>query len=160
MTTQPQMGEDYQSDRQSAPGAPTLRAVVGSHRIEEEMFGKVFDQKIMSRIGAFVVPYRRNFLISVGAVLIFTLTQLSIPMIIRYVIDGGLMARDASVLHIGLGVLVAMILVNYAASHVQETLVGRAAENVLFDLRRAMFAHRTTRLFAATLSATAGWHDG
>ena len=140
MTVQ-QTGEDYQSDRQSAPGAPTLRAVVGSHRIEEEMFGKVFDQKIMARIGAFVVPYRRDFGISIGAVLIFTLTQLSIPMIIRYVIDGGLMARDASVLHLGLGVLAAMIVVNYAASHVQETLVGRAAENVLFDLRRAMFAH-------------------
>ena len=136
-----QTGEDYQSDRQSAPGAPTLRAVVGSHRIEEEMFGTVFDQKIMARIGAFVVPYRRDFMISVAAVLIFTLTQLSIPLIIRYVIDGGLMAQDASVLHIGLAVLVAMIVVNYAASHVQETLVGRAAENVLFDIRRAMFAH-------------------
>jgi len=136
-----QTGEDYQSDRQSAPGAPTLRAVVGSHRIEEEMFGKVFDQKIINRIGAFVVPYRRDFLISIGAVLIFTLTQLSIPMIIRYVIDGGLIARDPSVLHIGLAVLAAMIVVNYAASHVQETLVGRAAENILFDIRRAMFAH-------------------
>ena len=70
MTVQ-QTDEDYQSDRQSAPGAPTLRAVVGSHRIEEEMFGKVFDQKIMARIGAFVVPYRRDFGISIGAVLIF-----------------------------------------------------------------------------------------
>ena len=133
--------DDYQSDRESAPGAPTLRAVVGSHRIEEEMFGKVFDQKIINRIGAFVVPYRRDFLISIGAVLIFTLTQLSIPMIIRYVIDGGLMAQDSSVLHLGLAVLAAMIVVNYAASHVQETLVGRAAENILFDIRRAMFAH-------------------
>ena len=38
--------------------------------------------------------------------LVFTLTQLSIPMIIRYVIDGGLMARNSGVLHIGLAVLV------------------------------------------------------
>ena len=33
------------------------------------------------------------------------------------------------------------ILVNYAASWTQETVVGQAAENVLSDMRRAMFAH-------------------
>ena len=33
------------------------------------------------------------------------------------------------------------ILVNFAASYVQETVVGKAAENVLYDMRRAMFAH-------------------
>ena len=33
------------------------------------------------------------------------------------------------------------ILVNFAASYVQETVVGRVAENVLFDMRRAMFEH-------------------
>ena len=135
--------EDYQSNRESAPGAPTLRAVVGSHRIEEEMFGKVFDPQIIRRIGVFVKPYRREFLISVVAVLVFTLTQLAIPMIIRHAIDNGVMAGPA-----GLGVLQAslisfalVIAVNFVASHVQETVVGKAAENVLFDIRRAMFAH-------------------
>jgi ATP-binding cassette subfamily B multidrug efflux pump len=133
--------EDFQSDRAGAPGAPTLRAVVGSHRIEEEMFGRVFDPRIARRLGVFIRPYRRQFVLAVGAVLVFTLTQLAIPMIIRWVIDGGLMARDAGVLHQGLAVLVAVIAVNYGASQLQETLVGRAAENILFDIRRAMFAH-------------------
>jgi ATP-binding cassette subfamily B multidrug efflux pump len=133
--------EDFQSDRAGAPGAPTLRAVVGSHRIEEEMFGRVFDPRIARRLGVFIRPYRRQFAIAVGAVLLFTLTQLAIPMIIRWVIDGGLMARDLSTLHQGLLVLAAVIAVNYGASHLQESLVGRAAENILFDIRRAMFAH-------------------
>jgi ATP-binding cassette, subfamily B, multidrug efflux pump len=133
--------QDYQADREAAPGAPTLRAVVGSHRIEEEMFGKVYDPRVIQRLSVFLKPYRRSFLISVGAVLVFTLTQLAIPMIVRYVIDGGLMAGSDRALRIGLLVLAGVIVVNYAASHLQETLVGRAAENVLFDIRRAMFAH-------------------
>ena len=33
------------------------------------------------------------------------------------------------------------ILINYAASYAQETLVGGVAEDVLFDIRRAMFSH-------------------
>ena len=135
--------QDYQSDRESAPGAPTLRAVVGSHRIEEEMFGKVFDPQIVRRIGAFVQPYRRQFVISVVAVLIFTLTQLAIPMIIRHAIDRGVMqgAQGATVLQASLITFAAVILINFIASYVQETVVGKAAENVLFDIRRAMFAH-------------------
>jgi ATP-binding cassette subfamily B multidrug efflux pump len=133
--------QDYQSDRESAPGAPTLRAVVGSHRIEEEMFGKVFDPQIIRRIGAFVRPYRRQFIISVVAVMVFTLTQLAIPMIIRHAIDKGVMIGNASVLHASLITFAVVILINYGASHIQESVVGRAAENVLFDIRRAMFAH-------------------
>ena len=140
MTAQPS-NADYQSDRESAPGAPTLRAVVGSHRIEEEMFGRVFDPQIIRRIGAFVQPYRRQFVISVVAVLVFTLTQLAIPMIIRRAIDQGVMAGDMGVLQAALLVFGAVIAVNFVASHVQETVVGKAAENVLFDIRRAMFAH-------------------
>ena len=136
-----QSAQDYQSDREAAPGAPTLRAVVGSHRIEEEMFGKVFDPQIIKRIGAFVRPYRREFMISVAAVLIFTLTQLMIPMIIRYAIDWGVVAGNIGVLHAALITFAVVIAVNFIASHVQETVVGKAAENVLFDIRRAMFAH-------------------
>ncbi len=136
-----QSATDYQSDRQSAPGAPTLRAVVGSHRIEEEMFGKVFDPQIIRRIGFFVRPYRREFIISVVAVLVFTLTQLAIPMIIRHAIDQGVMVGSAPVLQASLITFALVIAVNFVASHVQETVVGKAAENVLFDIRRAMFAH-------------------
>ncbi len=107
------------------------------------MFGKVFDPQIIRRIGVFVQPYRRQFIISVVAVLVFTLTQLAIPMIIRRAIDQGVMAGPAGprCLQAALMAFAAVIAVNFVASHVQETVVGKAAENVLFDIRRAMFAH-------------------
>ncbi len=140
MTTQTPT-QDYQSDREIASGTPTLRAVVGSHRIEEEMFGRVFDPQIIRRIGVFVRPYRREFIISVVAVLIFTLTQLAIPMIIRHAIDKGVMTGSMPVLRAALIAFAIVIAVNFGASMVQETVVGKAAENVLFDIRRAMFAH-------------------
>ena len=134
--------EDFQSSREPGHGT-ALRAVVGSHRIEEEMFGKVFDQQIIRRIGLFVKPYKREFVISVVAVLVFTLTQLAIPMIIRHAIDKGVMAGPAGqgVLQASLIAFALVIAVNFVASHVQETVVGKAAEDVLFDIRRAMFAH-------------------
>lgn len=118
------------------------RAVVGSHRVQEEIFGRVFDKRILGRIWTFVDPYKRQFYISVAAVLIFTLSQLAIPMIIRTAIDDGLLAEDGrQALAWSIAAFAVVIVINFAASWVQERTVGRVAENVLFDIREAMFAH-------------------
>ena len=130
--------DDETEDRNRRPP----RAVVGSHREQEEAFGKAYDPHVMRRIWSFVRPYRGKILISVGAVLVFTLTQLAIPLIIRYAIDNGMAAGgDHATLLWAIAAFGAAILVNYGASWVQETVVGKAAEHVLFDMRRAMFEH-------------------
>ncbi|MBN9431548.1 MAG: ABC transporter ATP-binding protein [Bosea sp.] len=132
------------SEKTVIAGAPRpARAVVGSHREKEEIFGAVYDPKIVRRIWSFVAPYRRQVVISVIAVLIFTATQLAIPLIIRTAIDSGMAGgvADHRVLVWCAATFAVTILVNYGASYVQETVVGIAAEHVLFDMRRAMFSH-------------------
>ncbi|RVB68901.1 ABC transporter ATP-binding protein, partial [Mesorhizobium sp. M7A.F.Ca.CA.002.04.1.1] len=117
--------------------------VVGSHRDDEEVFGKAYDPRIVRRIWSFVRPYQNRIFISVAAVLVFTLTQLAIPLVIRYAIDHGMTAGklDQSVMIAAISAFAVIILINYAASYVQESVVGKVAENVLSDLRRAMFSH-------------------
>ncbi|HEY4202233.1 MAG TPA: ABC transporter ATP-binding protein [Devosiaceae bacterium] len=128
------------NDTEDRNRRPT-RAVVGSHREEEEIFGKAYDPRIVRRIWSFVRPYRGKILLSVAAVLVFTLTQLAIPLIIRYAIDNGMAAGgDRMTLVWATVAFAVVILINFGASHMQETVVGQAAEHVLFDMRRAMFA--------------------
>jgi len=138
------MAEEMETERSDVreDGRRPPRAVVGSQRVEEEMFGKAFDGNVIKRIWAFVRPYRRDVVLSVCAVLTFTLMQLMIPLIIRYAIDHG-MQQDGShsALTWAVVVFLAAILINYGASYAQETLVGGVAENVLFDIRRQMFSH-------------------
>jgi ATP-binding cassette subfamily B protein len=137
-----------EEDRSRRPS----KAVVGSHRQEEEVFGKAIDPQVIRRIWTFVHPYRRQIYLSVAAVLAFTLTQLAIPLIIRFAIDRGMAAGvDGSVLAWCVGAFFAVIVVNYGASYLQEAVVGRVAENVLFDMRRAMME----RLQQVSL----GWMD-
>ncbi|MER9221952.1 ABC transporter ATP-binding protein/permease [Mesorhizobium sp. M0644] len=130
--------EAERDDRRRPP-----RAVVGSHRIEEEMFGRAFDKSILRRIWAFVRPYRARVVITIAAMLIFTGTQLLIPLIIRYALDQGMnpARTDRSAQLAAVGAFVLAILVNFAAGYMQETVVGKVAETVLFDIRRAMFGH-------------------
>src|SRR6187399_700844 len=100
------------------------KAVVGSHREEEEAFGKAYDPRIVRRIWSFVKPYRRQMLLSVVAVICFTLIQLALPLIIRYAIDNGMKpGADGTVLAWTVAVFGVAILVNYGAGHIQELVV-------------------------------------
>ena len=139
------MTEEIETERNDVreDGRRPPRAVVGSHRVEEEMFGKVFDTNVVGRIWQFVRPYRRKMFIAVVAVLLFTGSQIVIPLLIRYAIDHGMApgGMDHSALTFATVSFAIAIIVNYGASYVQETVVGNVAEEVLFDIRKAMFTH-------------------
>ena len=121
---------------------PRMRAVVGSERIEEEIFGRAFDGKVAQRIWQFVRPYKRHVAISVAAVVTFTGSQLTIPLLIRYAIDNGMAPDTPPTVLLGvLAVFAIVVAINFVASRVQEIVTGRMAEDVLFDIRRAMFSH-------------------
>ena len=120
------------------------RAVVGSQiSRDEEIFGAAYDRRVASRFMAYVRPYSRWLLIALGAVLVYTGAQLLIPLVIRYAIDEAILADGGNVVRLQLTAAAfgAVILVSYAANYLQDRLVGHIGEHVIFDLRRAMFAH-------------------
>jgi ATP-binding cassette subfamily B protein len=137
-------GTDLDDERDTAafPGQRPPRATVGSAHIEEEVFGKAYDPRTVRRIWAFVHPYRHRIYLSVIAVLIFTGTQLAIPLIVGNAIDTALVdpLAGGGGLIWSVAIFAIVVTLNYAASWVQEKQVGNVAENVLFDMRRAMFA--------------------
>ena len=122
---------------------PRLASVGAQSNREEVMFGATFDGKVVRRLMAFVVPYRRRLLFGLAAVLVFTATQLAIPLIVSNTFDYVAGAGDAALtlLRATVAVFVGIILVNFIANVLQEGVVARAGERVLFDLRRAMYRH-------------------
>ena len=123
---------------------PAPLAVVGSQvDQEEELFGRAFDPWVVKRFLTYLAPYRRRIALGILAVLTFTATQLSIPLIVRAAIDHALAegAGDLDLLQLFVGVFVGVVALNYAANHLMEATVSRTAQHLLFDLRRAMYAH-------------------
>lgn len=120
------------------------KAVVGSQvSQDEEMFGRAFDGTVIKRFLEFCWPYRVSLAVAIVAVLVFTATQIAIPLVILYAIDNALVTDrlDRSLLELSALVFAVVVVLNYGANFLQENLVGRAAEKVLIDLRRAMFTH-------------------
>ena len=111
--------------------------------IDERIFGAAFDGKVMRRFIGFMLPYRRRLLVAIACVVLFTGSQLLIPLIIRHAIDNALVpgATDLQALAFAAIVFALVISVNALANLGQETIVGKTGERILFDLRRAMYAH-------------------
>ena len=133
----------HASDSQKPDGRPP-RAVVGSTiGRDEEMFGAAFDRNVIRRFFTYVYPYRKRLYVAIFALLVFTGAQLAIPLVIRHAIDKAIVpgGGNSSLLALAVAVFAAIIVVNYAANFIQDWLVGRTGEQVIFDLRRAMFAH-------------------
>ena len=111
--------------------------------IDEQIFGKAFDGKVIRRFTGFMRPYRRRLLVAVACVVLFTGSQLLIPLTIRHAIDNALVpgATDVGALAFSAIVFALVIAVNAAANLAQEIIVGKTGERILFDLRRAMYEH-------------------
>lgn len=108
----------------------------------EHLFGAAFDGRIVGRFLERLAPYKKCICWALGAVVAYTLTQISIPLMIRAVIDSTVSTDNtaATIDLIALGFL-GLVVLNMIAMYFQEVLVGQTAEHVLFDLRRAMYAH-------------------
>lgn len=130
--------------RDASAGDRPPRAVVGSQiSRDEEMFGSLFDRSVVRRFVDYVRPYRKRVLMAIAAVLVATGAQLAIPLVVRYGIDSAMLGsvRDSSLLAMAVAIFAAVIAVNYVATWVQDRLIAITGERVIFDMRRAMFAH-------------------
>jgi ATP-binding cassette subfamily B protein len=120
--------------------APPPLAVVGSQvNRDEQIFGQAFDGQVIRRFLLFVWPRRGALFFALAAVVVFTLTQVAIPLVIRDVIDNTLQqdAVNGGSLNLAILTFVALVAVNYGANYLQLTVVGHTAERVLYGLRRA-----------------------
>ncbi|MDX1483682.1 MAG: ABC transporter ATP-binding protein [Alphaproteobacteria bacterium] len=114
-----------------------------SDEMDERIFGAAFDGRIIQRFATYLWPYRARLAVAFAAVLTFTLTQLAIPLVIKEAIDRALVAGafDADLLDLIALTFLGVIALNLIAMFIQEIIVGRTAERILFDLRRAMYVH-------------------
>ena len=121
------------------PGAVSPPAEV----TEEEMFSTVFNETVVRRFIRFMVPYKMVVAASFFAVLVFTVTQLSIPILVQMTLDQQItfMGTGLESLKSGMMLFTAAIVINFISHFGMEFLVSRVAQRLLFDMRRAMYEH-------------------
>ncbi len=102
---------------------------------------KIYDQRVVIRLMKYMGPYKREVLLSLIGVFVYTLATVAIPAIIAIGVDRYIETGDLSGLNT-LAVLFCFILViHYISNYSHQLLLARVSQRIIYDLRRELFEH-------------------
>ncbi len=110
-------------------------------QVDEEVFGAVYDQRVILRLLPYIVPYKKMVSISVVAMLIYTFTQVAVPWIIALAIDDYIREGDFSGLTWIFVIFISIAVVNWVTNYIQQYSMEKVGQGVLYNLRGALFGH-------------------
>jgi ATP-binding cassette subfamily B protein len=97
--------------------------------------------KVLRRSLGMLTPYRRQTVVAVLLITIWTGTVLAGPFLVKYGIDQGIVKQDGAVLNRAVAAYVLVAIASYIVYRLQIMLVGRIGEGFLRDLRIRVFDH-------------------
>jgi ATP-binding cassette subfamily B multidrug efflux pump len=106
---------------------------------EEERFGRAYDLELLRKLWPFFAPQRRLLGMALGVVVITSVGAMLRPLVMRAVVDRGIMAGDGDLLVRGGAVLACIIFVEQALGFVQLYATQVAGARAMTDLRRHVF---------------------
>ena len=108
---------------------------------DERNAGKAYDHRVVTRLLTYILPYKRDALIAIVAVLFYTGAGVCIPLVMMFGIDWAINNGDVSRLHlIGLAFLLVTV-VHFGANYLQFIFIPRVGQGILYSLRTSMFNH-------------------
>jgi ATP-binding cassette subfamily B protein len=122
----------------------SLFAPTRDHLTHEHVLGKVYDNRVVMRLLTYIAPYRRDAVLSLVAVLVYTMANVSLPLLIMFGINWGINSGEVWRLHLaGLAFAVATC-VHFAANYLQSVYIARVGQGMLYSLRTELFNHLQT----------------
>jgi ATP-binding cassette subfamily B multidrug efflux pump len=106
---------------------------------EEEIFA-AFETRIIRRFARFLKPHRALLIGAQVAVLFSSLSAVAIPWTIGAIVSAAV-AHDAPAMERHMALFAGLVLVSAASGFCDQWMTSRLAQRVIFDVRRAMFAH-------------------
>lgn len=139
--------QDRPTDKQSSRPQWVDQRNANQEDLDQQIFSAGYNGDVVRRFLGFVSPYRNVLIIGIIAVIIFALSVLALPWIIRTTVNDVLditqrSAGDArNILFVMVGLFFGSVVIHVIVGYIQNIIVGRIAEHILIDLRRAMYAH-------------------
>ena len=108
---------------------------------DENILGKAYDNKVVMRLFSYLSGNYKYAILSLIAVIIYTIANVCIPLFIMLGIDQGINNGSVTALHvIGIGFLF-LTLIHFGANYLQFVFVAKVGQEILYALRLHMFNH-------------------
>jgi ATP-binding cassette subfamily B protein len=107
----------------------------------DDVLGRAYDARLMRRLWTFVRPYRA--LVAATLLVLFAAgaVQLVQPYLVKEVIDRFIVARRTEGLALPVALFLATLVLDFVLGFLQVYVLERTGQNVVFDIRNAVFAH-------------------
>ncbi len=113
--------------------------------VDDVVFGKFYDQKVVFRLFKYLKDYKSRFTLAAVSMLVFTLTTLAMPYLVKLTIDDfiprAIVTEDPGVLNLILLAFIASGLLHWGSQYLQLLSMAYVGRGVLFTLRTEMFNH-------------------
>ena len=117
---------------------------VSRGHVDDQVFGTVYSQRVVLRMLPYILPYKHFAIIATFAMLVFTVTQVAVPWIIKLGIDDYILKEgggDFEGLTWVFGLFIGVAVVNWASNYAQQLAMAKVGQGILYGLRQKMFGH-------------------
>jgi ABC-type multidrug transport system fused ATPase/permease subunit len=108
---------------------------------DEEILGKAYDARIMSRLLGYLAPFTRQIALAFVFMVIVALANLAVPYLWKTAIDGAIAQRSLSALNWIILAYVGVGLVNWAAGFGQIYTMSWVGQRIIYNVRTQLFEH-------------------
>ena len=108
---------------------------------EDKPLGKVYDARLARRLLGWLTPHRGLLALSLGLLVVLTAAQLVQPWLLKHAIDGPLSHGSIEGLDLLAAAYAAALAVELGFRFLQVLVTERIGQNVVYDVRMALFAH-------------------
>ena len=116
-----------------APNADNLR--------DESNAGAAYDHRVVMRLMTYIVPYKRDAVLALLAVLLYTVAGVCIPFLVKVGIDDAVWNKNLELLHwVGAAFLLVAVM-HFIGNYLQFIFMPRVGQGILYSLRTKMFNH-------------------
>ena len=121
--------------------AGSLHAPTTDNLTDETRLGSIYDNTVVRRLLTYITPYTKDAVLSLAAVLAYTVANVSIPLLIMFGMNWGIDSGDVWRLHlIGLAFFGVTVL-HFGANYLQFVYIAKVGQGILYTLRTEIFNH-------------------
>jgi len=110
-------------------------------RVEEVIYGKVYNSQVISRLIKYLIPHKLKVALATVATLVYTLTTVAVPFLIGMAINDFISTGNLVGLNLIVLLFVGNGLLTWGANYTQLRLEAIVGQNVLLKLRSQVFNH-------------------
>ena len=121
--------------------AGSMYAPRANELTDDTVVGRVYDNRVVRRLLTYIRPYKRDALISLGAMLVYTAANVGLPLVIMLGINWGINSGDLWHLHIVGLIFFGVTLAYFGANYLQLVSMAKVGQGVLYSLRTQLFNH-------------------